>query len=138
MTYIRPINRFMYNHIDVTLLTQPLAEQLFNNAAHNIQKIDLSGFTEVRVLCFVARNSSSANSPKLSLQYNDTYSTTPSDYDNIGSSAVEISLATAGLIDSGWVSLIDAAKADVFLCLIQSGGDGVQSPEICRTFIELR
>lgn len=138
MTYVRNINRFMLNHIDLVLDRHPSTEQLLGNEAHNIQKVDLSGCTEVRVTCFVVTSSASPNTPKLSLQYYTSYTTAPGTYLDAGVDPIEISLASTGLIDSGWVELADAAKDDVYLVLIQSGGDGVAAPVICRTFIETK
>lgn len=106
----------------ISLLGQPNSEQFLQNSANNIKKVDLTDKTQVRMLLRLPTASGSGNSPRIYLEYHTAFSTTLGDYVAIGSSAVECSLTAAGFIDTGWINLVAGAKADVFIAILQNGG----------------
>ena len=114
----------------VALTNQANAEQFLTNGSHVIRKADLTSYTQVRLLVRVTTGSASANNPRIYLEYFTSFSTTVSNYLAIGASAVNCSLTAAGLIDSGWINLVAGAKADVFLAVLQNGGNASADPAL--------
>jgi len=63
------------------------------------------------------------------LKYNTVFSTTVGNYLDIGTSEVGVAVNTTNtVIVSNWIDLAAGAKADVFLAIAGSGGDGVLDP----------
>lgn len=122
----------------MVLTNHPNSEQFLENHTRCITKADLSSYTQVRLLARVIPASGSPNSPRVYLEYSTTFSLTEGDYSDIGTSAVSCSLSSAGMIDSGWVDLVSGAKADVFLAVLQNGGNGVADPGIGNLTAEFR
>lgn len=114
----------------VTITNQANATQFLTNLDAFITAADLSLFSQVRLVTRVSTASASANTPQIQLRYRTSFSTTATNYSAIGTSEVKTSLAATGVIDSGWIDLVDAAKSYVYLCLIQTGGDAAADPTI--------
>lgn len=118
----------------VTMTNQAVAEQFLGNNNRNIARQTLTDCTEARLVTRVVTGSASANSPRLRVMYDlasGGFSTTIGNFTSIGNAGeVACSLATAGVIDSGWVAIADAAKADVYLAVTQIGGDAVADPVV--------
>lgn len=114
----------------ITLTNMPSAVTLFagNTQGRYIPRLDLTPYTQVRMWLFKAGTAGSAGS-KAILRYFTSQSATASDYLDIGTSEVSVVLTgtNAALITS-WIDLAAGAKADVFLNVITSGGDGVVDP----------
>ena len=92
-------------------------------------RLDLSTFTEVKFQIGVPTGSASANTPKAILRYFTSYSTTTTDYLNIGTSEVSCSLTTAGIIETAWIPLAAGAiGTNKFLRILISGGDNAADP----------
>ncbi len=140
-TYVRQLMTIPF-HSDgtgpIVLTNQANSTQFLGNSDSNIAKLDLTRFTQVRMTSRVTAGSASANSPKLTLKYSTTYTTTASSYVNIGTSAVEVSLTTATLVDTGWIDLDSSAKAEVYVTIIQTGGDGAADPRVGITHAHFR
>lgn len=120
-----------------TLTNQAAAEALVNADGRNTIKVDLTGYTEVRLVTSVLTQSAVVGS-KVNLQYHTAFSTTAADHSPIGTSAVEASLETLGSIVTAWVPLAAAAKADVYVALISVGGDGAADPIIGAVHAQFR
>lgn len=115
----------------LTLTNQALAEQFMLNTNRNRYKLDLSDFTEVRMTVAVNAGSASPNNPRLKLKYHTVSSVTLGDYNDIGTSTVECSIATSNsMADSGWIALAAGAIGDVFLAITAEGGDGAIDPNL--------
>jgi len=100
---------------------------LFGNASA-IQKADLSGYTQCRLLVNKLAVAGNTNS-KLILEYATTYTQTAATYVNIGTT--EVSCATTGqntYVDSGWIDLVSGAQADVFITVTGINGNGTIDP----------
>lgn len=123
---------------NVTLTNQAAAAQFLGNSDRNITKADLTNFSQVRLLARVVTGSASANTPRIYARYLTTYSTTVGDYLAMGATEVECSLTTAGLIDSGWIDLVPGAQADVFLTVIQIGGDAAADPALGHVALDFK
>lgn len=123
----------------LTLTDQAAAEQFLGNTSRSIQIADLSGFSQVRLSARVRIASASANGPKIYVKYRSSYSGTEANYSDIGASEVGISLATAGLPDSGWIDLVPGAQIDpAYVAVMQSGGDGAADPALAGVVVEFR
>lgn len=100
---------------------------LFGNAAA-IQKANLSGYTQCRLLLNKLGVAGNTNS-KIVLEYATSYTQTAATYIDIGTT--EVSCATTGqntYIDSGWINLATGAKADVFITVTGINGNGTLDP----------
>lgn len=115
---------------NLQLTNQANAENFLAAVSRDITVLDLTTYTQCRLVTRVQTNSASANNPRLRLRYHTAFSTTVTDYVDIGTSEVATSLASTGLADSGWINLATGAKADVYVTVTQLGGDGAADPVI--------
>ncbi len=123
---------------NVTMTNQANSEQFLGNSNRNIFHIDLTGYTEARLCARVVTGSASANTPRIYAEYHTAYSTTAGDYSDIGTSAVSVSLTTAGYVSTSWVALASGAKADVYVTVFQNGGDGAADPAVGPVSLQFR
>ena len=124
---------------NLTLTNQANSEQFLGNSNRNIVKLDLTNYTDVRLRIRVAVGSASVNNPRVYLEYRaTTFSTTIGDYLAIGASAVNVSLTTAGWVETAWIALVAGAKADVWIALLQNGGDAAADPALGNAYVEFR
>jgi hypothetical protein len=123
---------------NITMTNQANAEQFLGNSNRNITKVDLTDYTEVRLVARVVTGSASVNNPRIYAEYHTSFTTTVATYSGIGTSAVSCSLTTAGLVDSGWVALATGAKADVFVTVLQNGGDAGADPALGPVALHFR
>lgn len=123
----------------LTLTNELQAEGFIGADNSYIYRADLAGFYECRLKARVQTASASANTPKIYVEYFTSFSTTVGDYLTLGSSAVEVSIAAAGVIQTSWIPLVAGAKiSDCYLALLSSGGNGVAAPVIGYATLELR
>jgi len=115
---------------NLTLTNQPNAENFLAAVSRAVTLIDLTTYTQVRLVARVQTGSASANSPRLRLRYHTAFSTTVTDYSDIGTSEVATSLVSTGVIASSWINITALAKADVYVTVTQLGGDGAADPVI--------
>lgn len=123
---------------DATWSMMPLAATLLFGSTRHIRKLDLTNYTQSRLTMTKASVAGAAAS-KIILRYHTAWSATVGDYSDIGTS--EISLATSGGIDgfvSSWIDLASGAKADVWIAVVGSGGNGVLSPTFGTISAEFR
>ncbi len=121
-----------------TWTDQPSAATLLLGSAGHIAKADLSGFTEARLVAARLGTAGNAGS-KIILRYRTTHSTTASDYSDIGTSEVSVSMVTADTyVASAWVPLATAARADVWVAVIGTGGDGAADPVLGSVHAQFR
>lgn len=115
-----------------TITNQASALQFFQTNSRLVAKIDLSSCTQVRMVMQVVTISASGNTPRVILRYHTSHSTNQNDYSQIGdSSEVQISLAVAGYIDTGWIDLAAGAIADNrYVALLMQGGNAVADPQV--------
>ena len=123
---------------NVTMTNQANSEQFLAYSNRNIIKVDLTDYTEVRLVARVVTGSVSVNSPRIYAEYHTSYTTTVGTYSDIGTSVVSCSLATAGYVDSGWVALAAGAQADVFVTVLQNGGNGAADPAVAQVSLQFR
>ena len=124
---------------NLTLTNQANSEQFLGNSNRNIVKLDLTNYADVRLRIRVAVGSASVNNPRVYLEYRaTTFSTTIGDYLAIGASAVNVSLTTAGWVETAWIALVAGAKADVWIALLQNGGDAAADPALGCAYVEFR
>jgi hypothetical protein len=107
--------------------------------AKGVTKADLSGFTQVRLLVN-KQGTAGAAASKLILRYKASpFTQTVANYADIGTS--EVSVATNvqnSFLETEWVNLAAGAKADVFVALVGSGGDGALDPAFGAVVAEFK
>jgi len=109
----------------------PVALSFFLSTAtvgKSVTKVDLTGYSQVRLLVN-KQGTSGAAASKLILRYYTAFSQTVANYLDIGTS--EVSVATNvnnTFLDTGWINLASGAKTDVWIDLLGSGGDGTLDP----------
>ncbi len=111
----------------MTFTTQPTAEQFLLNSARHVTKVDLSWYTQVRLVGRLLIASTSPFGPRLRLRYSTTFQSAIGSYSGIGTT-VAVNLRDLGVNASAWIDLERPARADVFLAISQLGGDGASSP----------
>jgi len=114
-------------------LTNELAADGFIAASPGyISKLDLKGFTQVRLTGRIVTVSASANSPKLQLRYAAADTVTVGSFLIMGVSSVEFSVFTGTRDgDSGWIDLVPGAQIDsCYVGLMSIGGDGAADPVV--------
>ena len=123
---------------NVTLTNQAVAETFFANNTRNIIKAELADRTEVRLLSRVMTPSTSVNNPRLLVEWATAFTTTLTSFANIGTSPVQVSLAAAGFLDSGWGPLAPAAKGTGYVTVLQIGGNAADDPAVGPTYVDFR
>ncbi len=106
----------------------PLAEAFLFGSHRCVVKVDLTNYTQVRMVVNKQATAGAA-AAKLIAKYRTAFSTTVTDYSAIGTSAVEVAVNVQNtVLATAWVDLAAGAKADVFVVITGSGGDGTLDP----------
>jgi len=114
---------------DATFTNMPAAVTFFLSSYRHVHQVDLSGCTQAR-LVVVKMATAGAAASKLMLRYIAAFSTTASNYLDIGTSEISVAVNVQNtVLASGWINLAAGAKADVFIAVIGSGGDGALDPK---------
>ena len=94
-----------------------------------VTRVDLTGYTQVRLLVNKQGVAGNAGS-KLILRYKGApFTQAVANYSDIGTSEVSVAVSVLNIfLDTGWINLAGGAKADVFLALMGSGGNGALDP----------
>jgi hypothetical protein len=112
----------------ITWASMPSALTMYAGVTYGIRQADLRNFTQAR-LVHRRGTTAGATGSKIIVRYRTgAASDTPTDYSDF---STELSVPLTGTnanVDSGWIDLPAAAKADVFLALLGSGGNGTASP----------
>ncbi len=116
------------------------AERFAGNTTRHIFSVDLSGYTQVRMTANVQVASASVNTPLFRAKYNTAWSATVGSYSQLGlSGQVQVSVAAATYVDTGWVDLATLARVDgCFIGFTEIGGDGAADPALGATDILFR
>lgn len=122
-----------------TFTNMPAATQIMNWHPGFIRRVDLTGFTQVRLLS--VQNAAAFAGSRMRLRYYTSFSTTASNYLAIGTSEVDVALATGAgptPLASSWIDLAAGAKADVYVAPLGIDGDGVADPSFYSVTCEFR
>jgi hypothetical protein len=119
-----------------TWTNMPLAETFLLGSARASRKVDLTGYSQVRIVGFV--EAAGVSGAKLYPKYRATYDATVGNWTNLSAGACELILTNTGVYESAWVDIATAAKADVYLCIAGSGGDGAADPVVGNLTLEFR
>jgi hypothetical protein len=113
---------------------------LFSTATvgKEIQKADLTNFTQCRLLVN-KQGTSGAAAAKLILRYRTAFNQVVANYSDIGVSEVSVAVNVNNTyLATAWIDLAAGAKADVFVAVLGSGGDGVLDPAFGAIIAEFR
>lgn len=121
-----------------TMTTHPSTARFLNNTNRFVHRVDLTDWTEARVVARVTTGSASPNSPRLVFRYHTAFSTTVGDFVDAGTSEIAVSVASTGAPASSWITLASGAKADVYISVQEIGGDSTASPVVANVYIEFR
>lgn len=101
-------------------------------------QVDLTNALSARIVIRTDSVAAAAGS-KLILRYATTNTSTVGSYSDIGTSEVSVS-PTAGstAYASSWITLAAGAKANVFVAVVVSGGDGVVDPSFSQIRMEYK
>lgn len=103
----------------------PAASTLLLGSMASIRPIDLSQYTQVRLV--VSTIVAGPTGAKMRLAYSATEPTDINDVASIPATDTEVEDATV-TTSSGWQAIPTEARADVYLAIIGSGGDGAIDP----------
>ena len=139
----RPVQTITYHShagANFVMTNATEAERFAGNSTRHMMKVDLLGYSQVRLVTLVIARSNSANTPIIRLKYHTAFSSDIADFIQLGASAqVELSVATASYSDTGWINLTANAKVDgIYIVLAESGGDGAADPALGNTLVMFR
>ena len=121
-----------------TWTNMPLALTFWSGSTRHITKVDLTNYTQVRLIVNKQTTAGDVAS-KLILRYNTSFSTAVGNYLDIGLSEVSVAINTTNtVLVTDWISLVAEAKADIFLSLVGSGGNGVLDPAFGQISAQFR
>ena len=113
---------------NITWTNMPAAVTFFSGSHRHVTRADLTNYSQVR---FVVNKQGTAgqSGSKLILRYRTAFSTTVGNYSDIGASEVSVAVDTTNtVLSTAWTDLAAGAKADVFVCIAGSGGNGTIDP----------
>ena len=107
--------------------------------AKSVERVDLTGYTQV-ILRANKQATAGAAAAKLILRYKTSpFTQVVANYSDIGTSEVSLAVNVANAyLETAWINLVAGAKADIFLALLGSGGDGVLDPAFGTIVAEFR
>lgn len=120
---------------NLTLTNQVATLQGLANSNRNESYFDATGFTEVRLAARVVAASASAASPRLRIEYFNGSAWVVVGSDSGGD---VIPLIPAAAKRTNWITLPEAARADVIWRIAQIGGDGVADPALGNISLQFR
>ena len=132
----------MYSYVSdettVVSTNQPAARRFFLNAARYAVLLDLTSYTQVRLV--VHKDGTAANAgATMDVEYATTGPRTLGNYASIGTSAVQVAVDTTNnVLTSGWVNLAVGAQADVYVAVTETGGNGVLDPAYGQVLLQFR
>jgi hypothetical protein len=116
----------------------PAAETIFEANTGFLQKVNLADYQQCRFLVnkgIVAGNPGSV----LVLRYATAFSINASSYATISTAEASVGVAVQNqYLDTGWLTLVEGAKDDVFLAVIGIGGNGTLDPVFGSLVAEFR
>ena len=115
--------------------TPTSGQQFFNNNNGYITRMDLQGKKKARLVARVTQAGIAGCTMRV--RYRTAFSTTASDYLQMGASEISISVSATGVIASAWIDLVAGAQDDVFIALQTLGGDGNQSITTTQIVLEV-
>jgi hypothetical protein len=113
---------------------------LFSTATigKEITKADLTNFTQCRLLVN-KQGTSGAAASKLILRYRTAFNQVVANYSDIGASEVSVAVNVNNtFLATNWINLAAGAKADVFIAVLGSGGDGALDPAFGQIAAEFK
>lgn len=121
-----------------TWTNMPLAASFFNGSHRYALKVDLTNFTQVRLVVNKQATAGAAASIVV-LSYIGAFSVTLGSWLAIGTSSVQLAVNVQNtVLSTSWIDLVAGAKGDVFITLIGSGGDGVLDPAFGNIVAQFR
>jgi len=85
------------------------------------------------------QGTSGAAASKLILRYRTAFNQVVANYSDIGASEVSVAVNVNNtFLDTGWINLVAGAKADVFIAVLGSGGDGTLDPAFGQIAAEFK
>ena len=135
---VQPFKSYTLVGPALTLTTAPAADGFLAASNAHIHPVDLAGAVQARLTGRITTVGAAAH--KIQARFRaGAFSTTITDYLIMGATTVEIGTVALGIIDSGWINLVTAAKADgIFLGVMSIGGDGALSPIVANLRIDFR
>lgn len=120
-------------------LTNMAAALAFLAGSHRYAtKADLTAFTQCRLIVN-KQGTAGAAASKIILRYRTAFDTTAANWVDIGTSEVSVPINVQNAVQvSNWIDIATLAKADVFITLLCSGGDGALDPVVGSIFAQFK
>ncbi len=116
----------------------PAAETFLFGSHRHVIKVDLTNYSQVRLVVNKQATAGAASSILL-VKYRTAFDTTVGNYSAIGTSSVQVAVNLQNSVQvSNWIDLAAGAKADVFVAVAGSGGDGVLDPSFGSILLEFK
>lgn len=133
------IHTYVSDETSLVATNQPTAERFFLNTHRYIILLDLTNYTQCRLI--VNKQGTAANAGAvMTMKYRAAgFDTSVGNYSDIGTSAVTVATdATNTILNSGWINLAVGAIADVAVCVTETGGDAVLDPQYGSVILQFK
>lgn len=136
----QPPHCFMDAAYSLGLGAHPSTKRFAFNQSSMQTKLDMTEFKQARLIVRTNTGSTSANTPRILVQYRATSSNTASDWSlDLCTSELSCSIvANTTTVVSSWIDLAAGAKADNFVGAFDIGGDSSASPSLFGIWLQLR
>jgi len=116
----------------------PAADTLFANSGMPMI-VDLTNYTQIRLTVARSVNVSQAAAVLMLRYKTGTPTLSVGDYVIMGATEVEADITAVNTItNSGWISLVAGAQAEVSISLVTNGGNGVQDPWFINVTVQAK
>ena len=125
--------------IGQTWTDMPASATIYGGSGNNIQAADLTLASQAR-LCVRFGSVPGVAGSKLIAKYSANYTQTAASYSDLGVSEISVPADNGAnsYFKSAWIDIAALARADVFITVIGTGGDGVTDPTFGNVKIEIR
>jgi hypothetical protein len=142
VTIPSPLSVTLYGGNAVAWTNMPAAITFFLTATGNpIVKLDLSQYTQGRLLVNKTTIAGAAANTALLIRYSTTFTQTAGSYLTMGTSEIQTVVGTtaSGYFDSGWINLVAGAKANgIFVGLLGINGNNAADPQFGTIIAQFR
>lgn len=125
------------------ITNQPVAETYYLSSNRHVKKFDATKYTAARLVANITVASSSVNTPRLHAKWIAAFTsgtTVVGDFTTLGTGTLPeaVDLSAVAVYATDWITLPAGAKADVFWCIAEDGGDANADPSLGMLEIQFK
>lgn len=124
--------------VDWSWVNMPSARAFLFGSSRHVMRYDLGRCREARLMARVMATPGATGS-QLRAMYATAFSTDVNDYSDLGETPIVVSVDAANVfVVSSWVTIVAAARADVWLAVMGENGNGAADPVLGSVFVQCR